>query len=147
MLVEDVHAVLLPGLPDAAPPRDDRRGLVGIEHVEADLAGVGDDGVLPVGLAADHPRDLDHEGPVDELHRGKLEVGVGGEGGEVHARRGEHGGEDVVPPAPVGLRARTGSRYPRVIRRGRLSLLTRLPPIQLLAAYSQYVLVMYSEHL
>ena len=108
MLVDDVHAVLLPGLPDAAPLRDDRRGLVGIEHVEADLAGVGEDGVLPVGVAADHPRDLDHERPVDELHRGELEVGVGGEDGEVHARGGEQGGEGVVSPAPVGLRAQKG---------------------------------------
>ena len=106
VLVNDVHAVLLPGLPDAAPLRDDRRGLVGVEHVEADLAGVGEDGVLPVGVAADHPRDLDHERPVDELHRGELEVGVGGVG----VNREEVTLTRVFEPVKADLNISRGSR-------------------------------------
>eukprot|EP00964_Phaeocystis_antarctica_P030441 scaffold17201_cov75-Phaeocystis_antarctica.AAC.1 len=59
VLVEGENAVLLPGLPHAFALRDDRRrGLVGIEHVESDLAGAGDDGVHSVGKAAKHPRDV-----------------------------------------------------------------------------------------
>ena len=109
MLVECENAVLLPGLPHAFALRDDRRGLVGIEHVESDLAGAGDDGVQPLGEAADHPNGVSEKRTVDELHRGEAEVGDHGAGAKVHARRGEHHEVGVVLPAEVGLRVKNRS--------------------------------------
>ena len=104
VLVEGENAVLLPGLPHAFALRDDRRrGLVGIEHVESDLTGARDDGVHPLGKAADHPNSVGDKRAVNELYRGEPEVGVRGAGAEVHARRGEQSVEGVVPPTEVGL--------------------------------------------